>query len=185
MQIRPVILVLFVILLSEKNRIMRNLCTSMYNFIMFVYLFVFLDMRLILITHTGNFDNILIIELYAIKFWVVGYWNMVVWIMVCSCEKWTFCCITNEKALKPCFLIRFLLSTLFNFSHFSITLIEYFICNIGITIQILLYKGAIHCSVQIPLIVFVDMSQIVQFIFVFCIIIYYISVVWTQICCLL
>lgn len=63
MQIRPVILVLFVILLSEKNRIMRNLCTStcMYNFIMFVYLFVFLDMRLILITHTGNFDNILII----------------------------------------------------------------------------------------------------------------------------
>lgn len=37
------------------------------------------------------------------------------------------------------------------FSHFSITLIEYFICNIGITIQILLYKGAIHCSVQIPL----------------------------------
>lgn len=61
MQIRPVILVLFVILLSEKNRIMRNLCTSLYNFIMFVYLFVFLDMRLILITHTGNFDNILII----------------------------------------------------------------------------------------------------------------------------
>lgn len=98
MQIRPVILVLFVILLSEKNRIMRNLCTSMYNFIMFVYLFVFLDMRLILITHTGNFDNILIIELFAIKFWVVGYLNMVVWIMVCSCEKWTFCCITNEKA---------------------------------------------------------------------------------------
>lgn len=41
MQIRPVILVLFVILLSKKNRIMRNLCTSMYNFIMFVYLFVF------------------------------------------------------------------------------------------------------------------------------------------------
>lgn len=41
MQIRPVLLVLFVILLSEKNRIMRNLCTSMYNFIMFVYLFVF------------------------------------------------------------------------------------------------------------------------------------------------
>lgn len=76
---------------------------------------------------------------------------MVVWIMVCSCEKWTFCCITNEKALKPCFLIRFLSSKLFNFSNFSITLIEYFICNIGITIQILLYKGAIHCSVQIPL----------------------------------
>lgn len=74
MQIRPVILVLFVILLSEKNRIMRNLCTSMYNFIMFVYLFVFfLDIRIILITHTGNFDNILIIELFAIKFWVVGY----------------------------------------------------------------------------------------------------------------
>lgn len=41
MQIRPVILVLFVIFLSKKNRIMRNLCTSMYNFIMFVYLFVF------------------------------------------------------------------------------------------------------------------------------------------------
>lgn len=36
-----VILVLFVILLSKKNRIMRNLCTSMYNFIMFVYLFFF------------------------------------------------------------------------------------------------------------------------------------------------
>lgn len=89
MQIRPVLLVLFVILLSEKNRIMRNLCTSMYNFIMFVYLFVFLDIRIILIhvAHTGNFDNILIIELFAIKFWVVGYLNMVVWIMVCSCEK--------------------------------------------------------------------------------------------------
>lgn len=69
----------------------------MYNFIMFVYLFVFLDMRFILIIYIGNFDNILIIELFAIKFWVVGYLNMVVWIMVCSCEKWIFCCIINEK----------------------------------------------------------------------------------------
>lgn len=50
MQIRPVILVLFVILLSEKNRIMRNLCTSMYNFIMFVYLFVFFR-------HKNHFNN--------------------------------------------------------------------------------------------------------------------------------
>lgn len=48
MQIRPVILVLFVILLSEKNRIMRNLC--MYNFIMFVYLFVFFR-------HETHFNN--------------------------------------------------------------------------------------------------------------------------------